>query len=244
MPKQGEIEYLQKIGEHGIQHAIDKPFSDPNCGTYLMELGAVMNLLPAPPAQILDLGCGTGWTSCLLARRGYRVTGQDIAEDMIEHALYNKERYQVDTAEFVACDYESMPFEEEFDGALFFDSLHHSVSETDALRMVHRALKPGGVCVTSEPGRGHADSADARHAVETYQVTERDMPPERIIRAGRQVGFRRFCVYPHTKPLSLLVFGAYPDSRLHKLPTWLRGLAALYAILIKKRATGIVVLEK
>ncbi len=244
MPKQGEVDYLCNIGADGTRHALEKPFSDDNCGTYLMELGAVMNLLPTPPAKLLDLGCGTGWTSCLLALRGYQVTGQDIAEDMIQHAERNKERYQAQTANFVACDYEAMGFEEEFDCALFFDSLHHSTSEDDALQTVFRALKSGGVCVTSEPGRGHARSADALHAVESYQVTERDMPPSRIIRSGKKAGFRRFRVYPHTRPVSLLVYGGFPNSRLHKLPSWLRSLGALWAISVEKHVTGIVVMVK
>ena len=52
-----------------------------------------------------------------------------------------------------------MPFVEDFDAAFFFDSLHHSVDEEAALRMVCRVLRPNGVCITSEPGDGHARSS-------------------------------------------------------------------------------------
>src|SRR5262249_33744682 len=57
------------------------------------------------------------------------------------------------------------------------------------------ALKPGGVCLTVEPGEGHATSEPTRKYVESYGVTEKDMPPRRIIAVAREVGFRSFRVY-------------------------------------------------
>lgn len=38
--------------------------------------------LPDPPGDVLDLGCGTGSLSLLLARRGYRVAGVDLSSNM------------------------------------------------------------------------------------------------------------------------------------------------------------------
>jgi SAM-dependent methyltransferase len=43
-------------------------------------------LLPAAPASIADLGCGTGTLAVLLAERGYAVTGLDISPQMIARA--------------------------------------------------------------------------------------------------------------------------------------------------------------
>ena len=77
MPKAGEIAYLRVLGERGIQHAANKPFSDTNAGGFLIALGSIRLLLPPPPARILELGCGTGWVSCLLGKMGYEVVGQD-----------------------------------------------------------------------------------------------------------------------------------------------------------------------
>lgn len=50
-------------------------------------------LLPAPPATVADLGCGTGTISVLLAEHGYDVTGIDLSPQMIDRA-----RKKVDTA--------------------------------------------------------------------------------------------------------------------------------------------------
>jgi SAM-dependent methyltransferase len=246
MPKQGEIDYLKNIGAEGIHHAVNKPFSDAFCGGYLMEIGAIMTLLPQPPARLLDLGCGTGWTSCFWAKRGYQVIGQDIATDMIYHAKQNRDREQLANLDFVNCDYESMNFQAEFDCAVFFDCLHHAVDEVSALASVYQALKPGGICITSEPGEGHAQHPTSIHAMQSLGVTERDMPPWLIRRAAKQVGFRQVSIYPHTHHLSFLSYRrptASGRKRLFQNP-FLAALGLGYVNLWHKRRDGIVVLVK
>lgn len=42
--------------------------------------------LPEPPAEVADLGCGTGSLSVLMAQRGHRVVGVDLSPRMVEHA--------------------------------------------------------------------------------------------------------------------------------------------------------------
>ena len=250
MPKQGEIEYLQKMGEEGVRHAMGKPFSDAHCPFYLMEMGAVMALLPAPPARLLDVGCGTGWTSVFFARRGHEVVGVDIAGDMIYHANELREREGLDNLSFQVSDYEEMGFDGEFDCAVFYDALHHAVDEVAALRGVYRALRPGGVCITSEPGVGHARHPVSVEAMRKYNVTERDMPPRTIVAAGRQVGFRRFQVYPHAAELGNSIY-SYSGRLLRGLAAasprarqWCGLAYALRILFYRARRSGIVVLVK
>jgi len=190
--KQGEIDYLRNIGEDGAQGAYDKPFSHFTCSKNLIDLGLIMAVLPSPPARLLDLGCGTGWTSAFFARRGYDVTGQDIAPDMIQYAERNKRRYDAEQLKFVTCDYESLALDGSFDCAVFYDSLHHATDERAALASAYRALRPGGVLVTHEPGEGHSKSGDSLRAMELYGVTEKDMPPWHIRKLCREIGFSRF----------------------------------------------------
>ncbi|MBC2606953.1 class I SAM-dependent methyltransferase [Pelagicoccus albus] len=157
-----------------------------------------MSLLPPAPARILDLGVGTGWTSTFLSLAGYDVVGVDIAEDMIEIAWANKERYGAERLEFVVSDYETLGFYEEFDGAVFYDSLHHAVDDRAALDCAYRALKQGGVLVCHEPASGHAKAEESVKARELYDVTERDMPPKQIIDVGLEVGFESHELYSHS----------------------------------------------
>lgn len=189
MAKQGEIDYLKNAGEAGLSHAMAKPFSDDGCAQMLIDIGIVMHLLPPPPARLLDLGCGTGWTSVFFARRGYEVTGQDIAPDMIAAATALRDRHGLANLRLIESDYESLAFESEFDCAVFFDSLHHAVDEEAALRSAFRALRPGGVLVTHEPGEGHTKSPATQAAVARYGVTEKDMPPRHIVALARSIGF-------------------------------------------------------
>jgi SAM-dependent methyltransferase len=226
MAKSGEIDYLKNLSEAGVWHAAHKPFSDPGCARYLAEMGALLALLPPPPARLLDLGCGTGWTSVFFARAGYEVVGLDISPAMIEQAEANRERAGLERLDFVVCDYEEMAFAREFDAAVFFDALHHAVDEAAAVAGAFRALKPGGVCLTSEPGEGHHLSAEARAAVARYGVTEKEMPPRRVIELGRAAGFTDFRVYPHAFDLHHNLYrrdpdGAAPPSRW---PRWLKRL--------------------
>lgn len=201
MSKQCEVDYFRAIGVEGQRHAMGKPFSDDLCPSNLVQLGAIMQLLPPPPARILDIGCGTGWTSLFLGRRGYDVTGVDISGDMVQAAEFLRCEEGLENVQFREADYESLPFDAEFDAALFYDSLHHAVEEVQAVQCAHRALSAGGVCITSEPGRGHSAEPHTQAAVARFGITEKDMPPNRIITAGRKVGFRSFRVFPHASTL-------------------------------------------
>lgn len=52
--------------------------------------------LPEPPADVIDIGCGTGSLAVLLARAGFRVRGIDVAERMLEAAQLKAAEAAVD----------------------------------------------------------------------------------------------------------------------------------------------------
>jgi ubiquinone/menaquinone biosynthesis C-methylase UbiE len=92
----------------------------------------------------LDIGCGEGHNTRLLAKRGAHVTAIDIAETFIEHAR------QVEAEQPVGIDYRvasavELPFPNvSFDFTTGFMSLM-DVPETDrVLTEAYRVLKPGG----------------------------------------------------------------------------------------------------
>ena len=207
MPKSGEITYMKKISEEERKFAIGKPFTSNDCGILLAEVGQMMQFLPPPPGKVLDLGCGTGWTSILLAKRGYDVVGQDIAPDMTEAAERNRQKERLENCRFITSDYEYLEFNHKFDGAFFYDALHHAENEKEALRSVFRALRRGGICVLTEPGVGHSRTAKSREAMTKYNVTEKDMPASKIIRTAREVGFRSGRAYPHAAQINRFIYG-------------------------------------
>lgn len=188
MAKAGEKTYFKKIGTDGVAFTLSKPFSDPNnVGSLLHDIAAVFTLLPTPPARILDLGCGSGWTSSFYAKAGYEVVGVDIAPEAVKAA--RKHFKDIPKLSFRAGDYDKLPYNSQFDAVVFFDSLHHAEDELIALRAAFKALKPGGVLIANEPGVGHSKNPRSIDAVKKYGVNERDMPPKLLRPQLRKAGF-------------------------------------------------------
>src|SRR5258708_27977111 len=115
---------------------------------------------------------------------------------MMHHAEELRLTAGLDNLRFVVSDYEEMPFTREFDAVVFHDALHHAVDEELAVRRAFQALRPGGRCITVEPGDGPHNSEHALEAVPPLGVTEEDMPPAEIIDLGRRAGFRSFLGHP------------------------------------------------
>lgn len=232
--KQDEIEYLRRLGGADAQRAYDKPFTG-NASVHLFDLGLIMALLPQPPGRLLDLGCGTGWTSAFFARRGYHVVGQDIAPDMVYFSERNRQRYEANNLEFVVADYEDLDFSQSFDCAVFYDSLHHAVDEHAALACVFRSLRPGGVLITHEPGEGHAVSPEAVHARQTYGVTEKDMPPRHIKKLCAEIGYSNFEFLPDLGRVFRAAYGIDVNLAQRNGHSWLRRAIRTAGILRDRR---------
>jgi SAM-dependent methyltransferase len=245
MARPGELTYYERIGDAGRQHAILKPFSDDDCGLYLMRAGALFSLLPPPPARVLDCGCGTGWLSYWLARRGYDAVGTDVSADAIAIATANPIFTQGDLPAFRVSDSEALPFESEFDAVVFFDSLHHAIDELATLRAAHRALRSGGRCIVLEPGLGHHTKSQAID--DAYDVTDKDMPPSHVWKIGRRAGFTRRQIFPAPQHLGKALYATMRLSgwraRLLGVPG-LRSLAVQAILLWQKWYCGIAVLYK
>ena len=207
MAKEDEIAYAARIGEAGRQHALDKPFSDNERGRWLQIIGSMLDLLPVPPARVLDMGCGTGWTTEFLHRSGYEAVGVDIAPDMIDLARSHPARAEIT---FVVSDYESVPDLGSFDAVMFFDCLHHADDERAALQASFDALVPGGRVVLSEPGVGHHLTPGSLQSMAEFGVTEKEMPPKHIIEVGRSVGFERGEAFPYSFEILEMLAGIGP----------------------------------
>jgi SAM-dependent methyltransferase len=181
-----------------------------------------------------------------LARRGYRVVATDVAPDAIRLARETPMFQQGDVPEFRVADSEALGFDFEFDAVVFFDSLHHAVDEQAALRSAYRALKPGGVCIALEPGRGH--HAKSRKTEGEFDVTEKDMPPSYIWRLGRKAGFVRAQFYPAPQHLGKALYANRQITHgllRSVLSLWpIRLLAVLGIVLFQRTNCGIIVLHK
>jgi SAM-dependent methyltransferase len=104
--------------------------------------------LPAD-ARVLDVGCGSGWASRVMAERAAngRIVGIDIADKMIQLAEESSSAFR--NVEFKVATAESLPFEDsEFTHAFSMESLYYYSNMVTALREIHRVLEADGVFVT------------------------------------------------------------------------------------------------
>ncbi|GAA5067617.1 class I SAM-dependent methyltransferase [Streptomyces similanensis] len=104
--------------------------------------------LPGRPADVLDLGCGTGSLSLLAAEQGHRVTGVDLSEAMIERA---RAKLAGRDAVFLPGDAARPPVAgRRFDVVLVRHVLWALPDPADALRHWRSLLRPSGRLVLVE----------------------------------------------------------------------------------------------
>jgi ubiquinone/menaquinone biosynthesis C-methylase UbiE len=158
---------------------------------------------------VLDLACGTGFTSRELARRGARVTGVDLAERMLELACAHEEReplgirYVLDNAHTLASLQEAS-----FDGASCSMGLMNIDDPAMTFQALRRVLKEGGWFVFSithpcfeTPHATWAEGDDGRVARQVWGYFE-----ERVWQSTNPHGVRGK-VAEHHRMLSTYVNG-------------------------------------
>ncbi|MDD4310027.1 MAG: class I SAM-dependent methyltransferase [Candidatus Cloacimonetes bacterium] len=99
-------------------------------------------------SRILDIGCGTGRHAIELSKRGYKVTGIDLAMAQLERARQKASDQNLDI-DLRQMDARSLSFEAEFDMAIMLCEGAFPLMETDEMNFqilqgAYRALKHGG----------------------------------------------------------------------------------------------------
>jgi malonyl-CoA O-methyltransferase len=117
------------------------------------ELLSRVTLLRAPPASILDLGCGTGLGALALKRRFSRasVTAADFSAPMLDMARRRSRFWR--PIRCVEADARALPFEPGSFDVVFSSLMLQWVQPLDAaLAQILRVLKPGGLLLASSFG--------------------------------------------------------------------------------------------
>lgn len=92
--------------------------------------------------RILDVGCGAGFLSNLLAKENFDVTAVDLSESSLEVA---RARDSTNSVRYLLADAYELPFEDEtFDVITSTDFLEHVSDPRRVIAEISRVMKPNG----------------------------------------------------------------------------------------------------
>src|SRR5262249_43077763 len=138
MSQQKVIDTFDRWADEGRDAELEREHVD-----VVTQVIAAMQLRPGE--RVLDLGCGNGWATRLLAHAspGVRAIGRDESPKMIEraealHSLRIRARYEVGR-------FEELGFKDaSFDRVFSMEALYYAADLGAAVRECFRVLKPGG----------------------------------------------------------------------------------------------------
>ena len=214
----GHRTYVGHLTEGGRLWLRTKPFYAPPTDELTLCLRTFAHIVEqlglGLRAQVLDVGCGPGWLSEFLVRCGYWVTGIDISEDMVEIARERVADLQrpigegiEPLAEFHAMPVQELPWNDRFDAAILYDTMHHFDDEVATLKTILQTLVPGGRIYIREGARPAPGSEGERQLVEemeVYGTLESPFDPAYLEEVVGRAGFtdvRRFVEVDELVPI-------------------------------------------
>ena len=155
--KERIVSYWEKRSGDFLEHKraeLHSPMSE----RWLYE---IKNQLPQDRnLRVLDVGCGAGFFSVLLAKEGYQVTGVDLTPDMVENARTLAEEEKTD-CEFLVMDAENLRFADESFDVVISRNLTWTLPDVkSAYREWVRVLKKGGILLNFDANYGLSDFTD------------------------------------------------------------------------------------
>ena len=126
---------------------------------------------PASTDRALDVACGPGIITCLIAPHVAQMTGSDLTAAMLVEAEIRRVAQAAPPIAWVESDAEHLPFDDEsFDLVVTRYSFHHFVAPEKVLREMTRVCRPGGRIVI-------ADVVIPADKVEAFDIMERLRDP-------------------------------------------------------------------
>jgi len=102
--------------------------------------------------SILDIGCGAGTMSLYLASLGHTVTGIDISQTAINACKKSAMTLHLKNATFFKSEFPRINVpSKKFDAIIFTEVIEHLENDKEAISIVAKLLKKGGILIISTP---------------------------------------------------------------------------------------------
>lgn len=216
------VDYDESLPPHVVEHYLDKrvAFVRSHC----------------PPGPALDVGCGTGVLAKRLAEAGYRMTGVDPSQGMLDML-----RVRAPMVTSVRGSGTALPFDDDsFELVLSVATLHHIADPEAVRKTLHemvRVARPGGrVLIWDHNGRNPYWRL-IMSRVPQDDGSERLVPEQEIVRGLEETGAeivlsRRLGLVADLTPRALMGVATGAERLVERTPG-LRSLCAHNVVLAR-----------
>jgi ubiquinone/menaquinone biosynthesis C-methylase UbiE len=119
----------------------------------------------ASDSRLLDLGCGAGVLTEKLLERGFKVTAADASQDMLDLSAQRLRHFPEASYTLRHANCLDLPFADgEFDVIVCLGMFGYFDEVSQALREIHRVLRPGGTLIIS------VRNANTQHLFDLFQL--------------------------------------------------------------------------
>lgn len=119
----------------------------------LLQMLSQETLPSYPKPRVLDLGCGNGSLSHLIAQQGYEVVGVEESESGFKFARFN-----FPDCHFIQASIYELPYatlEKSFDIVISSEVIEHLFYPRELIRAAKKCLKPNGHSILTTPYHGY-----------------------------------------------------------------------------------------
>lgn len=184
--KHKELEFFDNLGEDQEYNV----FTDEANHKIINTIIRLLN--PSQTDPLIDLGCGSGIFTQMLADRGFECIGVDLS-----HNLLRRGKQQRADLTFIQADVEALPFADNSVETIVLSCLiHHLPDPRQCARELHRVLKPNGRFVAFDPNRLnpfmylYRDRTSPFYSSQGVTENERPVLPKQVRDIFQSVGLK------------------------------------------------------
>ena len=171
----------------------------------------------------LEMGCGTGFFSRLVAFTGANIIAVDISEELLEEA---RAKTEAENITYEIADAHNLKYEDNSIDFVYGSSILHHLEFGPAMSEILRVLKPGGKMVFAEPNMVNPQIWAERN-IEYVRKKVGASPDE--------TAFVRFTLEPKLKDAGFVNVNVQPHEFLHPaIPEKFIGLGQTVTAILEK----------